>query len=201
MRARKYSWAPFSILLICLAAGGCASTGAPDDWLSPAAEAPIDPFGAWVTVEFVKSQEKGFIRGEFLAVDRDSIYVLTGFAPVEDPVSAIPLALVEKAMIAHFDPETGKAIGWVTFGSISTLSHGMGAVITFPLWIIMGSAMAGGHSRTPLENYPDLTWNELKMYARFPQGPPPDLHQLGLKPKMPVSGVPETHDTYRQSNF
>lgn len=190
MRARKYSRVLSPIPMIWLVAAGCASTGAPDDWLSPATEAPGDPYGAWVTVELVKSQEKGFIRGEFLAVDRDSIYVLTGFAPVEDPVSAIPLALVKKAKIAHFDPQTGKAIGWVTFGSISTLSHGVGAVVTFPLWIIMGSAITGGHSRTPLENYPDLTWNELKMYARFPQGPPPGLHQLGLRPKIPVSGVP-----------
>ena len=42
-------------MAVVLVAGGCASTGAPDDWLSTATEAPSDPYGSWVTVEFVES--------------------------------------------------------------------------------------------------------------------------------------------------
>ncbi|MEN8006764.1 MAG: hypothetical protein ABFS42_07085 [Candidatus Krumholzibacteriota bacterium] len=171
------------VLVSCLAAGGCASTGAPDDWLSTASEAPVDPYGAWVTVEFVDSHDEEELWGEFLAVDNDSLYVLAWTSSTKDPVRGVPLGMVKKAKIAHFDPETGQAIGWVTAGSLSTLSHGLGAAVSLPLWIIMGSAMAGGHSRAPLENYPDLGWSELNMYARFPQGPPPGLHQLGLRPK------------------
>ena len=201
MGARKYSRALAPVLLIVLAAGGCASTGAPDGWLSPAAEAPTDPYGAWVTVEFVRSQEEGFLLGEFLAVDSDTLYVLTAYGPAENPVSAVPLTMVKKAKIAHFDPQTGQAIGWVTAGSISTLSHGLGAAFTFPMWVILGSAMAGSHSRTPLENYPDLSWNELKTYARFPQGPPPDLHRLGLRPKSRVYEDPTPESSYRDVNF
>ena len=183
MRTRSQSCEWWAVILICLAVGGCASTGAPDDWLSVAKDAPQDPYGAWVTVEFVKSHDEKFLMGEFLAVDKDSLYVLSGVAGTSDPVMGVSLDIIEKAKIASFDPEMAKAAGWVTAGTISTLSHGLGAAVTMPIWIIFGSAMAAGHSRTPLENYPNLTWEELNMYARFPQGPPPGLHQLGLRPK------------------
>jgi hypothetical protein len=188
-------------MLTLLAMGGCATTGAPEDWLSPAAQAPGDPYGAWVTVEFVKPHEDDSLLGEFIAVDGDSLYVLNPYCPPGDPVRAVPLGTVKKARIAHFDPETGKAIGWVTAGSISTLSHGLGAVITLPLWIIVGSAVAGGHSRTPLENYPDLSWDELKMYARFPQGPPPNLHGLGLRPKIQGAKAPPPKGSEKNFEF
>jgi hypothetical protein len=123
------------------------------------------------------------VAGEFLAVDDDSLYVLTRVARPEDPVVGLPLNIIEGVKIAHFDPETENTGRWVAAGSILSLSHGMLAAISMPVWIIAGSAMAAGHSRTALENYPDRSWDELKMFARFPQGPPPGLHKLGLHPR------------------
>jgi hypothetical protein len=183
MRARSQSIRSWLLILPFLAAGGCASTGAPDNWLAVAEDAPRDPYGSWVTVEYEKEYDEQFLVGEFLAVDSDSLYVLSSYAGKDDPVIGVSLELVKKAKIASFDPETGKASGWVLAGTLSSLSHGLGAAISIPLWIIMGSAMAGSHSRTPLENYPDLSWFELRKYARFPQGPPPGIHQLDLRPK------------------
>lgn len=171
------------VTLLALGAAGCASTGAPDGWLPVAEEAPLDPFGSWVTVELEKGSRQNFLAGEFLAVDGDSLYVLVRFMQPGGHVVGVSLDEVKKARIASFDPETGKAVAWVSFGSLSCLSHGLGAAVSFPLWVIMGSAMAGVHSRTPLENYPDRSWDELNMYARFPQGPPPALRELNLQPK------------------
>ena len=185
MRNRKQTSGRWIVVLICLAVGGCASTGAPDNWLSVAKEAPQDPYGSWVTVEFVKSHEEQFVMGEFLAVDSDSLYVLSAVADPGDPVVGISRDIIKKAKVASFDPAMAQATGWVAMGAISTLSHGLGAAISMPIWVIFGSAMAAGHSRSPLEYYPTLSWDELNMYARFPQGPPPGLHELGLKPKNP----------------
>ena len=191
MRARHRTSRSWLAIAACLATAGCAGTGAPDKWLSAADDAPRDPYGAWVTVEFVKGTayesvvagSGGLLRGEFLAADADSLHVLTGTDAIDGRIVSIPLTIVKKARIAQFDPETGSAAGWVAGGSISTLSHGIGAGITLPLWIIAGSAMAGAHSHTPLEDYPKASWEDLKMYARFPQGPPPGFHELGLRPK------------------
>ena len=186
MRVRKQTSGWWAVVLICLAIGGCAGTGAPDNWLSVAKEAPQDPYGSWVTVEFVKSHEEQFLRGEFLAVDSDSLYVLSAAGDPSDPVIALSRDIIKKAKIASFDPAMANVTGWVAMGTISTLSHGLGAAISMPIWIIFGSAMAAGHSRSPLDYYPNLSWEELRMYARFPQGPPPGLHELGLRPKHTV---------------
>ncbi len=183
MHLNKYTNQGWPILLICLVMSGCASTGAPDDWLPVAEEAPRDPFGSWITVDFQDEIQEDYLGGEFLAVDDDSLYVLTPYSRSGDPVRGIPLEAVKKAKIASFDPETGKAVGMVAMGSLVSLSHGLAAAISIPLWMIMGGAMAGSQSHMPLENYPDLPWSELKMYARFPQGPPTGLHQLDLQPK------------------
>ena len=183
MRARNHTTGSWAISLGCLAVVGCASTGAPDGWLPAATDAPRDPYGAWMIVEFEKSHDERFLAGEFLAVDEDSLYVLAGTAETADPVVGVSLEVVKKARIAHFDPQTGIAVGWVVAGTLSTASHGMGAAVTMPLWIIVGSVLAGSQSYMPLENYPNLNWDEFKMYARFPQGPPSGIHQLELRPK------------------
>ena len=186
------------LLLVCLALTGCASTGAPDGWLPVPDEAPKDPYGSWVTVEFQDEIEEDFLRGEFLAVDSDSLYVLNPYSGSSDPVRGVPLGAIKEAKIVSFDPEMDKVVGWVAMGSVASLSHGLGAAISIPLWMIMGGAMAGSQSRMPLEIYPQLPWSELNMYARFPQGPPSGLHQLDLQPKFqtvepikPKSGQPD----------
>jgi hypothetical protein len=195
MRVENHTRGCWPLLLVCLALTGCASTGAPDGWLPVAEEAQRDPYGSWVTVEFQKEIQEGFLRGEFLAVDDDSLYVLTPYSGSGDPVRGVPLGDIKKAKIASFDPETGKGVGWVVMGSVASLSHGVGAAISIPLWMVMGGSMAAGQSRLPLENYPQLPWIDLKMFARFPQGPPPHIHQLDLQPKnlydAPATAEPE----------
>jgi hypothetical protein len=178
------------VILACLVAAGCASTGAPGDWLPVAEDAPSDPYGAWVRVEFVKPYDDRKLMGEFLAVDDDSLYILTGTAGTVDPVIGISLDMVRKARIAHFDPQTSRAAGWVALGSLSSLSHGIIAGVTLPIWILGGSALASTQAASALENYPDLPWASLRMYARFPQGPPPGLHELRLRPRSEVFAIP-----------
>lgn len=182
VRTKELGRWTFGLLPVFLLAAGCATTGAPSNWLPVPEDAPRDPYGAWITVEFVDSKSDQVLAGEFLAVGPDSLFVLVNVVGL-DPVFSVALSEVAKATIAHFDPETGKASNWVATGSLASLSHGFGALISLPLWLIGGSSMAGSQSRTPLEYYPESPWEELRMYARFPQGPPPNLHRLGLRAK------------------
>lgn len=182
MRTREIAPRICAALLAALAVAGCAGTGAPDGWLPEAAESLRDPYGAWVTLAFVEPHDDRLLAGELLAVGADTVFVLTGFAAQGRMVGA-PRRLVRKATVGHFDPRTDQPGGWVALGALSTLSHGVLLVATAPLWAAIGGAATSGHAHAALANYPDKTWEELAMYARFPQGPPPGLWGLGLRPK------------------
>ena len=57
---------------------------------------------------------------------------------------ALPLATVHDAKVVSFDPQQERVGGWATAGSISTLSHGVGLLISAPVWIVSGVAMTSG---------------------------------------------------------
>lgn len=183
MRAERHSAALWSATTICLFLAGCAGTGAPEHWLPVPDEAGYDPYGAWVIVEFEKPHEPRRLAGEFLAIDADSLYVLLDDPARDDPVVGAPLTSIKKARVAYFDPQVDRVVGWASMGGLMSLSHGLGAAISVPVWIIAGTAMASSQSMTPLREYPKLSPEEFRTYARFPQGPPPRLHGLGLRPK------------------
>lgn len=171
-------------LAACLGLSGCAGTGAPEGWLPVTAAAARDPYGAWITVEFDEPYDKLELQGEFLAVDSDSLYVLLAHPGAVDPLVGVSLMRIKKVRVASYDPETYKAAGWVAAGTIGALSNGVGALISVPIWLIAGSATAGSHSRTALENSSDPPWFKLRKFARFPAGPPAKMRELGLRGKM-----------------
>lgn len=191
MRAEIRSWRHHAICAMGLFLAGCASTGAPPGWLPTAEEGPRDCYGAWISVRQEAGHGGRTLVGEFLAVGQDSIFVLDCSS---DAILAVAHDQVKDARIAFFDPRTGQASGWVATGSISTLSHGLGAALSLPVWLIAGGASAGSHSRTPLAYFPDRPWQELRMYARFPQGPPPGIRELGLRRKPGTYSIPEAKE-------
>jgi hypothetical protein len=180
MRASSQRLSLGVLVLGCLALGGCATTGAPDGYLREPEAAQRDPYGAWIGVE-TRSHLR--VAGEFLAVDQDSVYVLIGLAGAENTVAGVALEQVKHAKLAHFDPQTGKASMWVTGGTLGSASHGIAGLVSMPLWLIIGSAAAGDQSRSALEYYPERSWVELQKYARFPQGVPPGMREMGLRGK------------------
>ncbi len=166
--------------LASVLAGGtlaCAQNPAPSGWLAPARAAQADPYGAWIVV----SRPGGGpdVGGEFLAVQRDSVFVLLA----DGEVRTVPLDSVLHALIAFYDAQWGGLAAWVMLGSLSTISNGAFLVFTFPLWIIGGSLATAGQSRAPLRRVDRApTWDAVRMYARFPGGLPANLPRT-LPPK------------------
>ena len=68
-------------------------------------------------------------------------------------------------------------------GALSTASHGVGLIISFPVWILIGSISTATQSYTPIQKFPVKSWDELIKYARFPQGLPRVLELGKLEPK------------------
>lgn len=157
----------------------CASNPAPRRWLAPAREAQSDPYGAWIVLR----ADAGTVlaSGELLAVETDTVFVL----PANGRVEGVARATIASATIAYYDSEWGKTAWWAAAGTLSTLSHGFGLVLTGPVWLLSGTLAARADSWAPLitVNSP-ARWVQAQAYARFPAGLPDGLPtELPGKPR------------------
>jgi hypothetical protein len=156
----------------CLAAAvaGCARSPAPAGAVPWPAGAEADPYGAWIQVE--RQGGGGVVAGELLAVDPDTVFVLTW----DGAVRGVPLDSVREATIAWYRGHATDLAAWTVVGTISTISNGVFLLLTAPMWLIAGSAATAAESRAPLVRVPTRAdWTTARMYARYPAGLPPDL--------------------------
>jgi hypothetical protein len=177
------------LLLATLLTGGCAHSPAPAGWLPPADASGSDAFGGWMVAEVGAGHERRRVEGELIAVEADTIIVLAAGG-----LESLPRAAILKATVAGYAIDAGKLGGWTTFGTISTLSHGVILLLSAPVWIITGSIATGKASRAPLLEYhvvrgdesramndASRPWTDLALYARFPQGLPAGLDRATLR--------------------
>lgn len=161
-----------SVLMI-----GCATSIAPKGWLPDPSEAQSQAFGAWMTVEYGSEAGTKISDGELIAVQENNVYLLT-----KDGITFISTDKVQNAMFAIYKEE--KIVGtWGFLGTLSTISHGMYLILSAPTWIITGIASAVGESKSGLLKYSDSSWEEIKKYARFPQGVPKGINLESLRSK------------------
>jgi hypothetical protein len=183
-----------AVVMLALAATGCApGTGAPRGWLPEAEQSLHDTYGGWLRLKSDGDPQQT-LQGEFLAVDADSVYLLTaaGFA-------AVPVKAVESATVAGYDPQVGSVRSWVAGGSLAALSHGIAAIFSVPLWLGVGTAAAHAQARVAIVPLRHHDWDGLRRYARFPQGPPPAIRSLRLRLRpyagtLPVTTAPPQPD-------
>ena len=116
----------------------------------------------------------------------------------------IPLAAVAEVMLERFDPvQRGSAV-WMGIGALSTISHGLLLIVTFPVWLVGGTValVAGSHQGvTTLSDRPErgASLKEvatrqaelLRSYSRWPQGLPPGREALPLQlEQTPIAAAP-----------
>lgn len=175
MRHIRTNLVAVSIMLFLIV--GCARNYAPDNWLPTEEASQQTAYGGWARLEWGHGMEA---QGELIAVTADSLFVLT-------EISMSGLALDEVDAIQVMSYESGASVlgTWTLLGSLSTISHGVGLLISLPVWLISGSAAASTQSRAPLTSTrtPLLDWEKLRPYARFPQGIPSGMDRGLLAPK------------------
>jgi len=172
---RSYIIGSLCLLIVLMA--GCASSIAPKGWLPNPTEVQSRAFGAWMTVEHGSEVGTKISTGELIAVQESNVYLLT-----MDGMEVISIDKVQNAMLALYKEK--KRVGlWALIGTLSTLSHGIGLIFSAPTWIITGIASASGESKSGLLKYSDSSWEEIKKYARFPQGIPKGINLESLRLK------------------
>lgn len=131
------------------------------------------------------------IKGELISVENDSLFILQNenelkslVALRQDKVARFKIKYANSdnygwAMITHTigcvfpvpDPESG---------DIMPL-HGFFAIITVPVNLIVTSVIYASARNDFRYNKNDLTFNDLKKFARFPQGIPVQVNRSDIK--------------------
>lgn len=165
-------------------ATACAGNSAPAGFLPMPVAAQTTAFGGWIELELVadsaaKGQRGERVEGELLAVTPDSVWVLT-----DEGGRAIATASVREGQLTGYRAQVGSITGWTALGVVSTISNGVGLIITAPLWVLTGTIAGSGESRAPVSRVPTSSWTDLARFARFPQGLPAGVAIQSLQPKV-----------------
>jgi hypothetical protein len=175
----------FFLLLCCVLEIGCAASHAPHNWLPSSKGLAAEPYGGWIFVESGINGGRTF-SGEFIGTTDSSVGILS-----PDGFKFIPFAEIQYVNLKiHLDDHSDIAL-WGLVGSLSTLTHGLGLVLTLPVWLITTIASTSAESHNGLftqdfdSNGQQETswWSKHQMYARFPGGIPKGLDCTKLKAK------------------
>jgi hypothetical protein len=147
------------------------------------------PYGAWIVVRL---EGGGVVSGELLALGERSIYVGQG-----ELLHELPTRDIAHARVSLYRAGTAGMRGYVTLGTLTTLSHGLLLIFSAPVWSVGGSLIVRGQSSAGHASYGYRSWwrkgehppRGLARYARFPQGLPPGYGQPPPPPPRPPVGT------------
>lgn len=124
------------------------------------------------------------LSGEIIAVEKDSLYILTHAPSHFLAIGKEQIARMTVAFSLTSD-SPNKFGGWTALLCLSTLAHGFFAGITLPLNAIVGANISTAAAQSTFAVfYPDnINWEELKKFARFPQGIPEGTNPATLSVK------------------
>ena len=168
----------WAVALAALCLSGCAKSTAPRGWLPRPVVAQKTAHGGWISISMTGDPRNANHEGELIAIQSDSVFILERGAWL-----GLPVAQVSKATLTGYDPNTAPLELWTLGGTLSTASHGVGLVLSAPIWILVGSLTTSAQSRNPRMIVTPATWQKARAYARFPQGLPASLDRSSLRPK------------------
>ncbi len=116
------------------------------------------------------------IDGELIAIDSNKIIVLT---ESENKCISVPITDVERFKLRYAKP---KHYGWtIPVYTLATIGHGSLLIFTAPINLIVTiSVTASGESAFKYSDK-NMTYDKLKMFARFPQGIPTNIDIASIK--------------------
>jgi hypothetical protein len=177
MRNRRRIEAFLCLLVAVILLGGCASFHSPEGWLPKLQEIPSQAYGCWTEVDHAGDGQTITTSGELIAASSYRLFILN-----QSGVSEIGISSIKRMRLEIF--KNPNMLGaWALLGTLSTLSHGYGMVASAPIWIIAGTAAAVAESNSGLIEFKGCPFENIRKYARFPQGLPEGIDLGSLKMK------------------
>jgi hypothetical protein len=131
----------------------------------------INQYGSFINVKLINGTK---VKGELIVVYNKNLIILKDTI-YNKKVTIAPLTLIESYTLVFANP---KGFGWTVpvFG-LSTISHGLFFLITLPVNLIVTTRMRKLFS---YDNH-SLSYEQLKMFARYPQGIPANIDIKQIK--------------------
>jgi hypothetical protein len=133
----------------------------------------VDPYGSYIKI--VRKTASN-ITGELIAIDSTNIVVLS---ESESKCATIPITDVMRFKLYYAKP---KHYGWtIPVYTLATISHGILLIITAPLNLLVTISVTVSGERTFIYNNRNMTYDKIRMFARYPQGIPPGITMTSIK--------------------
>ncbi len=152
----------FPILFLILS-GGCSAPG----YIPEAELIDVNQYGSYIDIMTLRGKT---FDGELIAVDDLEVTILAESGPPDGTVLSIAIADIDVYHL-HYAQPVGYAWTIPVF-SLFTITHGWFLVLTFPANLITTIAVSAGGSTAFRYSDSDISLQDLKMFARFPQGIP-----------------------------
>jgi hypothetical protein len=161
------------LFIVAMIVGSCTTPS----YLPQYDRIETNQFGSYVEVYL---HSGGFVYGELIAVDSNNIFIL----PESNTAGTKKIATVQINNIQHFILRYArpKHYAWsIPVFSLASISHGAFALLTFPLNLITTISVTVGGENAYKYTQRKITYENMRMFARFPQGIPPDIDIAGIR--------------------
>jgi len=171
-------------LILTLILSSCASI----EYLPGTDEIDVNQHGSYIKV---KNTAKKMIKGELIAVERTALLVLTD-SNQNKKIVVIPLDMISSYKLRYANP---KNYTWtMPVFTVATVIpfpdpaaggimpfHGYFALFTAPFNFLVTAIITADATSKLQYTDQDMPYQKLKMFARYPQGLPPDIDIESIK--------------------
>ena len=147
------------ILFLC----SCASP----NYLPSSSQIDVNQYGSYIKITQKKASN---IDGEFIAIDSNKIIVLT-----EGTQKCVKVAISD---IKHFKLRYAKPKKYglsIPAALALPFMHGFYSVLTLPIHLLVTISVTAAGEKAFKYSDKNMTYDKLKMFARYPQGLPPNI--------------------------
>lgn len=158
-------------IILALLSNGCKAPA----YLPEAEEIGVNEFGSYIIVDLNKGSD---IEGELITIDKETLNVLTKEKDINQ-LQTIEISDIKSFKLMYAQP---KKYGWtIPASALVTVSHGLLAAFTAPANIIVTSIITSHGANAFTYSEKDMSFEKLKMFARFPQGLPTNIKVTDIK--------------------
>jgi hypothetical protein len=140
-----------------------------------------DRFGSYIMIRQPNSK---IIKGELISVENARIRVLVDSTNYGEPTIYRKMLSIDPLRMESYTVYFAKPISYEAFIPLlclTSISHGLFAVFSLPINLISTIAIVSGERKVTSYKMRDINLDQLRMFARYPQGIPPGIDFATIK--------------------